>query len=302
MPFRGIIHHTTKTIYGLVFFVLAGLLLAAAGTPALAQGDGPTGFKNVKLWVYPEYDDPRLLVMLEGQIDGATPPATVRFLVPAAAQMYSAGSMDAQKNYTGGPPSREASSVPGWDEISYEVTTDTFRVEYYDPIIVGQPDKTISYDFRWLYPISNLSANVQAPKAATDFNVSPAGREYVGANGFTVHQYDYPALDTADPPLHFDISYRKTDAAPSQAPAAGGEGGSNSLTIAIIAGIVAVVAVGGFLLMRRTRPANRAARRQAARNTPARQAASSPAQFCTQCGKPIRGSPTFCPNCGKKLR
>ena len=292
----------TKTIYGLLFFVLAVLLPAAAG-PAFGQGVEPAGFRNVKLWVYPEFDDPRLLVMLEGQIDGATPPATVRFLVPAAAQMYSAGSMDAQGKYSGGPPRREASSLPGWDEISYEVTTDIFRVEYYDSIIAGQANKTISYDFRYLYPITNLSAFVQVPKAATDFVVAPAGREYIDASGFTVYQYDFPALIPVDPPIHFDVSYRKAEAAPSVGtPPASAKGGSNSLTIAVIAGVVAVVAVGGFLLMRKARPANRAARRQAARNAPSRPTAGSqPARFCTQCGKPLKGSPTYCPNCGKKL-
>jgi hypothetical protein len=288
-----------KTGHILFLFVLLVLLLAAAG-PAFAQGEGPAGFRDVRLWVYPEYDDPRLLVMLEGQIEGAAPPATVRFLVPAAAEMYSAGSKDAQGKYTGGPPRRQASSVPGWDEISYEVTTDTFRVEYYDPIISGQPDKSISFDFRWLYPIADLTAIVQVPKAATDFSVTPPGRASVDAGGYTIYLYNSSALKPGDPPLHFDISYRKADAAPSQPVPAGGS--SNTLLLIVIAGIAAVLAVGGFLWFRRPQPANRAARRQAARKAPARPiAGSQPARFCTQCGKPIQGSPTYCPNCGKKL-
>jgi hypothetical protein len=292
-----------KTGYVLLLFVLLGLLLAAAG-PVFAQGT-PTGFKNVKLWVYPEFDDPRLLVMLEGQIEGAAPPATVRFLVPTTAEMYSAGSMDAQRKYTGGPPRRGASTVPGWDEISYEVTTDTFRVEYYDSSIVGQPDKSIYYDFLWLYSIADLTAIVQVPKGSTDFNVTPPGTASLDAAGYTIYTSNFSGLNPGDPPLHFDISYRKADTAPSQSPPAQTGGGSSTVLLIVIAGIAAVIAVGGFLWFRRPQPANRAARRQIARNAPGRRAASSqpgqPSRFCTQCGQRLEGSPKFCPNCGKKL-
>ena len=151
--------------------ILSAVFLMTAGsgnTPALAQDEaGVTGFQNVQLWVYPEFDDPRLLVMMEGQIVGAEAPVEVRFLVPSAAEMYSAGSMDAEGQYSGGPPARQASSEPGWDEISYTVTTDTFRVEYYDPVITDQPDKLINYEFRTLYPVSGLTITFQEPKNAT---------------------------------------------------------------------------------------------------------------------------------------
>ena len=74
----------------LLLFISIGLLLIGADlSRALAQPENEvTGYENVQLWVYPEYDDPRLLVMLEGQIVGVEPPAEVRFLVPSASEMY----------------------------------------------------------------------------------------------------------------------------------------------------------------------------------------------------------------------
>jgi hypothetical protein len=197
----------------LAVFSLMIISLGIGGQPAQAQSAvEPVGFDNVTLWVYPEYDDPRLLMMLEGQITGAEPPALVRFLVPEAAEMYSAGSKDAQGKYTGGPPTRKASTIPGWDEISYTLTSKTFRLEYYDDIITGSPDKKISYDFRWLYPISNLQVVIQQPKKASDFVVMPFGTQTL-EGGFTVYTYNKSGL-TIDPgmqPLHFDISHTKAD-------------------------------------------------------------------------------------------
>ena len=159
-----------KKIHRILLFVAVTCVLIVSATlsPVFAQdGNEPEGFKNVRLWVFPEYDDPRLLVMLEGKIVGAQAPVTVRFLVPSAAEMNSAGSMDSLGQYSGGPPDREPSAISGWDEISYVVTSDIFRVEYYDPIIIGQTDKTIRYEFYGLYPISDLRVIVQEPRKST---------------------------------------------------------------------------------------------------------------------------------------
>jgi hypothetical protein len=149
----------------------------------LAQTDNETvKFKNVNLWVNPEYDDPlnyrtpTVLTMLEGELDGAAPPVRVSFLVPVSAGMYSAGSLTGRggQGYTGGPPDRNASEIPGWDIVSYELTTNIFRVEYYDPAVIsGGNDKTISYDFRTISPISSLNSIIQQPKGAANFSVTP---------------------------------------------------------------------------------------------------------------------------------
>src|SRR3972149_12304383 len=56
----------------LVLLAVAVLGLAFGRQPeaALAQTDNQTpAFKNVTLWLNPEYDDPRLLVMMEGKLD-----------------------------------------------------------------------------------------------------------------------------------------------------------------------------------------------------------------------------------------
>ena len=286
----------------LIILLAVSLIFIAVGKSLVsAQNENvPTGFQNMQLWVYPEYDDPRLLVMLEGQIVGTEPPAEVRFLVPSAAEMYSAGSMDAQGQYSGGPPQREPSSLPGWDEISYEVKTNTFRVEYYAPIITGNPDKSISYEFLWLYPISGLEVVIQEPRSATNFSVSPTGKAYVDNQGFNTYVYNYSALDN-DPSLQFEITYIKSDTRPSLA--IEGNGTSASLLPIIVIIVFGIAVVGVFLWMRKSRPRTRAARRQFARDSATRRPLDNQpkARFCRHCGKPIEGSYKFCPHCGAKI-
>jgi hypothetical protein len=302
--------------------VVIGVLLAGGiATAALAQDEPPaTGYSNVQVWVNPEYDDPSLLVMMQGTIVGATPPARVDFLVPTGAVMYSAGSMNADGTYTGGPPDRSASDLPGWDLISYTVTSAIFRVEYYDDIIQGQPDKTIDYEFKTYLPVNGLSVSIQQPLQATDFTVDPAGSTGQDQEGFRLQTYRYDSLTPADS-LTYHISYYKTDNVPSfqQNTTGGTTGGSDTgggissgwLAFIIVVAVIAVVSVV-FFMMQRSRPLSRADRRRrgtvprrsSGRGAPPAGGAkpAGGARFCTNCGAPFDENAKFCRECGTPRR
>jgi hypothetical protein len=282
---------------GIVCF---SLYLFPYAIPAHSANE-PTGLSNMTLWIYPEYDDPRLLVMTEGRITGTTAPAQIRFLVPSAAEMYSAGSIDSQGKYSGGPPDRKASSISGWDEISYSVTTNVFRIEFYDPVIPKETNKSFSYDFRSLYSISDLKVIVQVPTKSTDFSVVPAGVN-TNEGSFAVHTYSLvsPKLDE---PLHFDISYSKSDPNPSvgtATPSTGNTGSTNKLNIIWpIVGIVVllvIVIIVLWLMKSRSKmnPVNSAAV-MSSKNAKQR------SKFCSQCGKRLDYPSKYCPYCRNKI-
>ncbi|MBI2829589.1 MAG: zinc ribbon domain-containing protein [Chloroflexi bacterium] len=303
----------------LIFVTLAALVSGMFGQRAFAAE--PVSLKNVVLSVYPEYDDPMglgspsVLVMVDGEIVGATAPATVRFLVPSNAVMYSAGSGPRDK-YVGGPPDRKASDIPGWDEISYELKTNIFVVEYYAPIS-SEANRRISYDFRTLYLISNLRVLVQEPRKSSNYTVSPSGPTSTDSDGLKVHSYSYASV-TPDKPLHFDIAYTKTAPKPSLGSSTGSMSGS---TFAIIIGSLTAAALFVWFLStkRRSRYSvqsvrggskngqTRAARRRelrktgSARSEGSPKSGGSPKKFCSQCGQPIESSAQFCPSCGIKV-
>lgn len=292
-----------------VLFIVACMVatLAIVGTsfsmlPALAANE-PTGFKNVVLSVYPEYDDPlglgapTVLVMLDGQIEGAAPPATVRFLVPKGAIVYSAGS-GPRENYVGGPPNREASDIDGWDEISYELETSYFVVEYYAPIQTS-PQKAFSVEFIPLYPIAGLVAVVQQPRQATDFSVvtqSPpvAQERSTDAQGFNVQLYSYDTLKS-NQSVSFSISYTKKNPAPSLQIA---EHASNKglIAAAVIAGVL--LSGGALYLVRRKASSDRRNRDRVSGKP--RTTTSVGARFCKECGARLDESQRFCRKCGTR--
>jgi hypothetical protein len=197
---------------------LSGMMLGLRPQPALGQAtQEPTSLKNVTLWINPEYDDPRLLVMLEGTIVGAEAPARIRFLVPSTAEMFSAGSKDWFGTYTGGPPDRKASSMPGWDEISYIMTTNVFRVEYYDSLPLNGTERTIPFQFIPPYRVIDLTVVAQEPPGSTSYTVTPDGVRGVDTDGLTTHTISMSGLE-AGVPVKFDIAYSRTGTTPARRP------------------------------------------------------------------------------------
>ena len=289
-------------------FLFVLVTLSGVGGTLLAAEDAQiSSYENVTIWVYPEYDDSRLLVMMEGDIAGTSAPAEVSFLVPTDAQMYSAGSKDAQGQYSGGPPNREASGTPGWDIISYEVTEQTFRVEYYTAQIIGYPDKSIDFKYSFLFPVTGLEVIFQEPRESSEYLISPAGNAFTDSEGFRSHLFTYTTLPTGQS-LEYSVTYTKSDNRPSLDISPSGS--SDALT-AVIVIVALTLGVGAFLfLMNRAgkKPAGRAARRRAQKSetrknakpaTEPRGESTTRPRFCSYCGKPLKGSGAYCAFCGE---
>ena len=295
-----------KKAFRFLFSIAAVILLLSGPSAVVAQDEtenAVTGLENVQLQVYAEYpSEPGSppLIILDGQISGATPPVDVRFIVPSGVEMYSAGYIDTAGDYKkgydyDGPPLTEASGIPGWDIISITVQSTTFVVEYYDPnIITGDKDKAISYQFRWLYPVSDLTAFVQAPLGAGNFEVTPAGQlsSFQGSEYYIYEFNNLPFTNLDEQqPLEFKITYST--------------GGTNPLLITgIVIGVFAIFTAAYFWTRRRaktTRPERRRSAKQTARPPqptagPAKNGA--PARFCRHCGQRLERSSKFCPQCG----
>jgi hypothetical protein len=295
---------------------LAFLAVLGTAAPVFAQTNAePKGLQNVSIWVNPEYDDalklgvPSLLVMMEGQIAGVQPPTQIRFLVPTGARMYSAGSKNSAGTYIppGASLKQAPSSVAGWDEVSFQLTEKTFRVEYYTPVGTD-PARAFVYQLARLYPIQGLTVTVQQPKGSDNFTVTPAGAPGVDSEGFNVQKFTYDTLDTVTP-VKFQISYIKLDSQPSLSnpPTSPGSTSKPNPGLIIGLGLAAVAVVGGGIYLftrngQNSKTASRSARRRAVRSaTTGKAPAGRAAVFCSQCGRRIDRAGKFCPGCGADL-
>ena len=299
----------------IVLLVTVVMLFALSAWPAVAQGELAIPQASLKLW--PEYDDPGVLVIFAGDFaDTATFPQTVAFPVAAGARNIQATVNDPAK----GLLSQEWSKQD--DKVAYMLPQPGFHLEYYVDRPPSGDKRQIVHTFEAPYPIQSLEVAVQQPARATDFSVTPQpSSTVIGPDGLTYHMINLNNL-AAGEQREIAISYVKTDSSLSSpqlaltnaTPAAQAEmptatqpspaAETSWLPFLLIGlGLLALVGIGVYWFLTRRRAAAPAgpARRPTVSAPPQPAARPSPAgavTFCTQCGNALRPDDRFCAQCG----
>jgi hypothetical protein len=133
--------------------------------------------QQMRVQVMPEFDDPRVLVMVQGRVVAYEHqyPVRVTFRVPAGAQinqmatvnMDSAGATMEEYDARADPEDSQ------WQLVSYELGGAHFFYEYYYDPIVGEREKTFSYVLSSYHPVEEVTIEIQEPKGAEDFRTMP---------------------------------------------------------------------------------------------------------------------------------
>jgi len=240
-----------------------GLLLSAVARPVAAQAQAAITLASLQVSIWPEFDRPSSLVIIEGQLAPSVAlPAQLQVRIPAAAKAPNAVAMT---DPSGNLLQLAYTTAAAGGDIIIEFTTSSagFRVEYYDPALVISGSAR-SYTFRWQtdYPAAAAVLRVQEPSGATNVvgqpALTPAGAGEYGLN------YDTASLGalTAGAAVSLDLRYVKSSPALSatEVAAAGGSSatagrngaatpaaasGSASLPWVVGSAVVGLALVGG---------------------------------------------------------
>lgn len=320
---------------------LAALLAVAMSVglgplPAAAQTPPAIDALHISLW--PEFDRPGVLVIIDGSLPAGTAlPAEVSLRMPAAAERPNA---TAYQGADGNLLSAAYTTASAGSDIivTFPIESLAFRLEYYDPALTVTGERR-TYTFSWIsdYAVAAATVRVQQPAGASALTTTPA-LAATGAADYGLEYYEgsLGAL-TAGQTVLVTASYTKADAALSSevlgvAPAAPTAvetpASTNTTAVAGVVAGVGVLAAGavGFIYWRGRRPTRAAqGHRRAAprrhRSAPAVEApraaavprpsaptarlASPPATgaaFCTQCGQRRQPGDKFCRQCGAPVR
>jgi hypothetical protein len=303
---------------------------AQTAAPAAQSAAAVIDSADLRLW--PEYDDPGLLVILSGEFAPGTPtPLQVAFPIPDGARNIQATYQDE----TGNLINRPFEVTDG--KLAYELPTSAFHIEYYLDRAPSGEQRDIKYAFAAPYAINALRVAVQQPARASGFTLTPASDEpLTGSDGLTYFGFTRRNL-AAGETVDINARYTKPDdgltapqlaVAPSTA-ANGSTAGSSAAAPAAASaspnwlawgliglGVVLLAAVLTYwLLTQRRQPAPAPAapevgRRpvQATAPAPPRRAsvaaqpASDAVSYCTNCGHPLRLDDRFCSQCGAPRR
>jgi hypothetical protein len=301
-----------KTFYRCLWI----LALLTLWVPATHAQTVPT-LATLRIEVWPEYDRPTALVILDGELDSGVPlPAALSLRLPAAPFAVATRNTQNQLVDTAYTPQEQGT------EVLINFTTDTpyFRVEYYDPALTIAGDQR-TYEFKWVtpYAVKAVDVRTQIPAASRNPQFTPAFEAPTqGSDGLQYAQTTLGA-QAAGQPVTFKMEYARSttqlssDMLVASAPAA--ENNSTAATTPTtefpawaigVLGVLGGVLVGAgvvWFLRREPRTKKPAARRQRAHTPSANANHTPPASqaFCTQCGKPIIKGDTFCRSCGAKV-
>ncbi len=312
-------------------FIILGLFLMVAlvASPAMGAADSLPAIKTMKVQLWPEYDDPRVMVTYQGEFkDASLFPQAVKFPAPLGSEMSMVCALK--------PPDDEhlcqlydTLTAPDSLAVSYTLPIPTYYLEYYWDGIKAQPDKSFAFKYISPYAIDSLEIEVQQPLRANDFKlIQPYASITSDSLGMKYYHYVFTNV-TPGQTISIDASYTKPDNKPSVSKKTGSgtgsiaTGGSSSNTLIATGAALLLAVTVGFLLLRRkpaVAPARISASRRTGRIESRRgeiQRAESPAAHRQPTPKlpgqsPTRSAPAakpepastravFCSKCGTKL-
>ena len=300
----------------------SALLFVALVLPASAQEVVPLKWLDIRLW--PEYDSPQLLVILEGET--AQPHQTVLFPLPAGASVHAVATT-ADDGTLVDNAWEQITSPEGVDLISITPEGPQFHLEYYTTLPTEGGRRTIDFVLPARYiSADNAAVEIVLPPTAEDVAVDPsatpsddpASTEHVllrKVGAMSGEQDLSQSVSYNNPSGALTVANQPPQAAPpavenTAPPTAPPETTSNrNLILWGLAGLaVLLIAGGAFGLWQSRRSENSPSpavseltgRRKSKRSGGKQPGGVSRDRFCRRCGAEFTSGDRFCRKCGEK--
>lgn len=296
-----------RTLAGVVFLGVALVMV-----PGSVAAQSPVALSGVQVQLWPEYDQPSMLVILDFQLAAGTElPAGVSILFPKEANLM-AVAMQGPDGSLLNADYLESKGAADWQSVTVQVQSPTtYRLEYYQPLTRTGQTRAFTYQWPGNLAVQNLGVSFRVPADATNVTTDP---ELQAAQSNDLAQYlaaSFGAQD-AGQVLTLDISYSRASEAltapeqglqPSQPLDASTPGRvmiGNYLPYFL--GTVGIMLIGGGALYfwqagRARKP--RSARHGGGTHVPLRHTAEI---HCHECGTRAKEGDRFCRVCGTRLR
>lgn len=316
----------SSRITALLLVLVMSVLLAPRAAMAAAT-DAGASTDNLSVTVQPEYDDPRVLVIIESTLSADTPlPAKASFDIPKSGVNVGMACelVDGQHNckpYT-------LDDDGDYQRLSYNADTSRqlFFEYYYDPLAGQKTAKSFVYEYRAPYDVKRLDIAIQQPLKAENYKIDPASdKSFKDDKGMNIFQYEYDNVPEGRV-LTFKVAYDKSDPEPSvskpvepiPAASSGEPAKASSSQLLTRLGLLMFAAAAGVAILMaslRMRAAGAGGTDVSVGSVPKGKSKGKPkgkpkksaisrrngqlsARFCTGCGEELTTDAKFCPACG----
>ncbi len=273
-----------------------------------AQAGATLSWATVQFW--PEYDDPRMLVLVDFQITDDVPlPASLTFRIPLDANLIAVASSDEggqflDHAYAGPHPSGE------YQTFSMVVEKNIpYRFEYYQALTRNGAQREFSYLWNNGYGVEDFQYLFLEPLSVTQLSLDPKYASQKTSGGLNYYE-SAPAPLGGGETFALTIRYTKTTddlVAPKQSaqiadPLNENTPGRVSLTKILpwaFGGVgVLMILIGAAYYIQW---GNRVNKKSRARKRAAEESDVT-SIYCPQCGARAKPSDKFCRTCGARLR
>lgn len=293
-----------------VVLLLAALILP---TPAGAQGGIKLSSINIQLW--PEYDQPSMLVIHEFSVD-----ESVTLPVDVAVRFPKDGNLTAVATLVDGSllniDYEEPESQGPWQRVTLNVQSySPHRIEYYQPLT--REGNTRRFSFLWFgdYTANEFNVTVQLPSDSSYILTEPAFANTVTtSDGLHVVGIVNQGTLKMGQSYEFKLEYeRQSDAVsnpenssivqPAEpiGPQTEGRVSIDNLPWVIGGFGLALIGLALFFYWQSTRTPERKSRRRTRSGSVEQETADEEA-YCHECGTRAHQGDRFCRTCGSRLR
>ncbi len=197
-----------KRLYLLATVTLL-LLGAIVAQPAAAQ-EG-LGIKSLRVGLWPEYDQPSLLVIYWGELaDNASYPAVVSLRIPPRAGAPHVVAGQSGPDLPVNEIAYENTEDGDWRVIQFEVNGPRFQLEYYDTLTFDGAARTGSYEWQGDLAVERLTFEFQQPPHSSELALNPElpGSQINDSDGLLYYSGDFGPLAVGEK-MTFSLGYSR---------------------------------------------------------------------------------------------
>lgn len=293
-----------------LFLILALGVMFVFPSFASAQNDAAISNMTVQLW--PEYDQPSMLVIADFQVAADTSlPVDLTFRIPQEANLFAVASLTSDGTFLNAVfdgPKAEGE----WQVFTLTISENTiYRFEYYQPLSFNGSQRIFSYLWDGAHAVDEFHVLVLEPRDVASFSMSPAYESISQENGSNYYDSGIVKLAKGEQ-FALNLQYEKTTdtmVAPPQGiqpvtpldESTAGRVSLNNYLPYIIGGLGVVLIVGGiaYYWQAGSTSSKRSRRRSHAH---VEREDDGEDTYCPQCGTRAKNADRFCRVCGARLR
>jgi hypothetical protein len=281
-------------------------------SPVLVHAQAPVSIGKLLVQLWPEYDQPSMLVIYDFTLAKATSlPVQMAFRIPSNA------SLNAVARDENGSLIKVTYDEPvtqgEWMTVTFTVTDlSTYHVEYYAPLTKEGAERQYAFVWPGDFAVGQFEVKLQQPSGARDIITEPALTDVVtGADNLIYHGIVLPGL-TAGGSFNLTVKYQNDSGALTvsslQVQPSGSISDSTSMPSSfsdalpwILGALGGVLIVGGIVyFLRSGHPVSSGSRKRHAQVSQDDESGTD-LTYCTQCGKRAQQGDHFCRACGARL-